>query len=99
MSEREKLPQVDFSSVAISLAMGAMVQLGAAPDPETGKTAEPNLALARQSIDTLEMLREKTRGNLEPDEVKLLDGLLYELRMRAVEVERARGGGAGPAAS
>ena len=58
--------------------------------PETFKSgervAEPNLALARQTIDTLAMLETKTQGNLEQEEARLLEGLLYELRMRFVEV-------------
>ena len=47
--------------------------------------AETKLALARQTIDTLEMLEAKTRGNLDSEEAKLLESLLYELRMRYVE--------------
>ena len=73
------------------------MQLGIVPDPESGEAAEPNVLLARHTIDTLEMLRAKTRGNLDADESKLIDSLLYELRLRVVEVEGARGGtGPGP---
>ncbi len=79
------LPAIDFSTFILSLSTSALYQLGLAPDPETGETAEPNRLIARQTIDTLEMLREKTRGNLEPDEAKLVESLLYELRMRFVE--------------
>jgi hypothetical protein len=43
--------------------------------------------IAQQTIDTIEMLREKTRGNLEPDETKLIDSLLYELRLHFVELD------------
>ena len=97
MSDAQTLPQVDFSNFVLSLAATAMVQLGIVPDPESGETVEPNLLLARHTIDTLEMLRDKTRNNLEPDETKLLDSLLYELRMRAVEVKKGGGSAGGDA--
>ena len=79
------LPSIDFSTFILSLSTTALDQLGLVPDPKTGKAATPNRLIARQTIDTLEMLRDKTRGNLEPEEVKLFDSLLYELRMRFVE--------------
>ena len=82
------LPQVDFSNFVLSLAATAMMQLGMVPDHETGQLAEPNLLLGRHTIDTLELLQEKTRGNLEPDEEKLLDSMIYELRMRFVETSQ-----------
>jgi hypothetical protein len=88
MSSDEKapqLPEIDFSNFVLSLAASAMMQLGIVPDPETGESLEPDFMIARHTIDTLEMLREKTRGNLDDEEAKLLDSMLYELRMRAVE--------------
>ena len=98
MTEREKqatsggdapeLPAIDFSTFILSLSTTALYQMGLAPDLGTGDTAEPDALLARQTIDTLEMLRDKTRGNLDPDEQKLFDSLLYELRMRFVEIGR-----------
>jgi hypothetical protein len=78
-------PPIDFSTFLLSLSTTALYQLGLVPDPETGQPATPNPLLARQTIDTLEMLQVKTRGNLEPDEVKLFESLLYELRMRYVD--------------
>ena len=69
----------------ISLGTSALFHMGLVEDPETRKPAEKNLVLARQTIDTLEMLEQKTRGNLEKDEAQLLENLLYELRMRFVE--------------
>ncbi len=81
------LPAIDFSTFILSLSTSALYQLGLVADPETGKRAEPNRVIARQTIDTLEMLREKTRGNLDEEEDKLIDSLLYELRMRFVETE------------
>ena len=83
---RAPLPRSDFASVALWLGTTALYHMGLVGDPETGKpVAETNLALARQTIDTLEMLEAKTRGNLDAEEAKLLESLLYELRMRFVE--------------
>jgi hypothetical protein len=80
------LPSVDFSTFALSLGTSALYHMGLVGDPESGeRVAEPNLALARQTIDTLAMLETKTQGNLEQEEARLLEGLLYELRMRFVE--------------
>ena len=80
-----EMPRVDFSTFVLSLGTTALYQLGAVPDPATGEKVEPDPLVAQQTIDTLEMLREKTRGNLDDEERKLLDSLLYELRMRFVE--------------
>ena len=82
---RGELPKVDFSTFVLSLGTTALYQLGAVPDPQTGETLPPDPLVAQQTIDTLEMLREKTRGNLDEEERKLIDSLLYELRMRFVE--------------
>jgi hypothetical protein len=88
-------PRIDFSTFCLSLGTSALYHLGAVGDPETGeRTSSPNLALARHTIDTLEMLQEKTRGNLDEEEVRLLEGLLYELHMRYVEAGEAAGPGA-----
>jgi hypothetical protein len=90
------LPTVDFSSLCLSLGTSALYHLGAVGDPETGaKAPAPNLPLARQTIDILEMLQVKTQGNLEEEETRLLEGLLFELRLRFVEVRDARGGADG----
>lgn len=82
------LPKVDFATFVLSLGTTALYQMGLAPDPATGESQESDLLAARQTVDTLEMLREKTRGNLEEEERKLIDSLLYELRMRFVELRR-----------
>jgi hypothetical protein len=80
------LPGIDFSTFALSLGTSALYHMGLVGDPESGeRVAEPNLPLARQTIDTLAMLETKTRGNLDQEEARLLEGLLYELRMRFVE--------------
>jgi hypothetical protein len=83
------LPAVDFPTFVISLGSSALYHLGAAGDPEGGERVEaPNLQLARQVIDTLEMLEQKTRGNLDAEESRLLESMLYDLRMRFVEASQ-----------
>ncbi|MBW2273901.1 MAG: DUF1844 domain-containing protein [Deltaproteobacteria bacterium] len=84
------LPAIDFSTFVLSLSTSALYQMGLVPPPAGGEKAQPDLALARHSIDVLEMLREKTRGNLDSEEAKLLDGLLYELHTRFVEIDRGQ---------
>lgn len=87
------LPRIDFSTFCLSLATSALYHLGVARDPTTGATApEPSLPLARQTIDALEMLRDKTQGNLDEEEGKLIESLLYELHVRFVEVSQGGGG-------
>jgi len=85
------MPQIDFSTFILSLSTSALYHLGLIDDPQTGERGQPDLALASQTIDTLAILQEKTRGNLDDEEDRLLDSLLYELRMRFVEVRQAQG--------
>lgn len=82
----DRIPKIDFSTFIISLGTSALYHMGVVKAPEQGEAPQKNLALARQTIDTLEMLAEKTRGNLGEQESKLMESLLYELRMRFVEV-------------
>ncbi len=89
-SGRVELPKLDFQTFVISILGTAFVHLGDAPDPETGSTTEPNLLLARQDIELLSLLQEKTKGNLQGDEERVLNQGLYDLRMRYVEVAKAR---------
>ena len=85
-----------FLHLIIMLSSSAMQQLGKVVNPLTGKV-ERNLEQARFSIDTLAMLKDKTRGNLSEDLAKLLDSVLMELRMNFVEESRL--GDTPPAAS
>lgn len=78
---------IDFRTFLLSLASTALLHLGAMPDPDTN-TPQPNLPLARQTIDLLNMLRDKTAGNLTPDEDQLFENLLYDLRLRYVQQSR-----------
>lgn len=80
-------PEINFAAFVLSLSGSAMFNIGAIPNPETGKT-EKNLPLAKQTIDILEMLKEKTKGNLEPDEEKLIEDILYDLRMQYVNAAK-----------
>jgi hypothetical protein len=84
-------PTVDFATLVQSFFVTALYHLGLAPDPESGRPGEPDFPLARQNIDILELIQAKTRGNLDADEERLLEGLLYEVRMRFVEASQARG--------
>ncbi|MDH3519572.1 MAG: DUF1844 domain-containing protein [Myxococcales bacterium] len=84
----ESLPHIDFSTFVLSIASSGLYHMGLAPDPSGQSASEPNLPLARQTIETLEMLEEKTRGNLDADEAKLIQTVLYELRMDFVKLER-----------
>lgn len=80
---RDALPEVTFSTFIMSLASAALVQLGEVPNPDTG-TQVLHPRLARHSIDMLEMLHRKTTQGLDAQERKLLESLLYELRMKYV---------------
>lgn len=83
-----ELPRLDFATFIMSVLGSAFVHLGDAPDPETGQAALPNLLLARQDIDLLALLQEKTRGNLTGEEERVLNQGLYDLRLRYVEVAK-----------
>jgi len=76
-------PSITFSSFVIGLATQALMYLGAAPSP-AGVTIEKDPAEAATIIGVIEMLAEKTKGNLSEDEAKLVEEVLYELRMRYV---------------
>jgi hypothetical protein len=75
---------MSFSTFVLGLASSALIHLGEAPNPETGR-ASVNLVLARQSLDLLDLLRQKTRGNLTAEEEQLFASLLTDLRLRFVE--------------
>jgi len=87
-SAEDSIPKMDFSTFVISLGTSALYHMGVVAGPEGDAESQKNLPMARQAIDTLEMLVEKTRGNLDAQEDKLLESLLFELRMRFVESEK-----------
>jgi len=78
------LPEIDFTNFILSLSTSALIQLGDVPDPFTQETSK-NLPLAKQTIDLIGMLKEKTKGNLSVEEGKVIEHLLYDLRMRYVK--------------
>jgi hypothetical protein len=78
------LPEIDFAHFILSLSTSVLIQLGEVQDPFTQKTAK-DLPLAKQTIDLIGMLKEKTKGNLTPEEGKLIESILYDLRMRYVK--------------
>jgi hypothetical protein len=78
------LPRIDFSTFVLSLNSSALVQLGLIDDPSSGQKTK-NLPLAKQTIDILGMLEQKTSGNLTDDEGNILTNILYELRMLYVK--------------
>jgi hypothetical protein len=79
-----QLPHIDFATFIFSLNSSALVHMGLLEEPTT-KTQMKNLPLAKQTIDILAMLEEKTRGNLTGDEERMLQNILYDLRMRYVK--------------
>ncbi|MFH1873902.1 MAG: DUF1844 domain-containing protein [Pseudomonadota bacterium] len=78
---------LDFSTFFLSLASSVQVHLGLIPNPATNKS-EKDLTIARQTIDIMNMLKEKTKGNLSGDEQRLVDYILYDLQMKFVEVNK-----------
>jgi hypothetical protein len=83
------LPEINFASFIVSLSTTAMYHFGDFPDPVTNE-ARRNLAAAKQTIDLLSILKAKTEGNLTADEKQLLEGILYELRLRFVKEKTNR---------
>ncbi len=84
------MSELSFSAFVISLASSAAIHFGDLPDPNTGQMAEVNLEGASQMIDILTLLDQKTRGNLTAEERTVLEQVLYELRLRFVEVSGSR---------
>lgn len=80
------LPEVTFAAFVISLSSSALYHLGEIKDPATGQTGK-DLPIAKQTIDTLKMLQEKTVGNLDKEEAEMLENILHDLRLRYVKVK------------
>jgi hypothetical protein len=79
--------QMTFETLVMSLSSTAMVQLGIMVDPTTNQLGQ-NISAAKQTIDILEILQQKTKGNLTDSEGKFLENILYELRMMFLEVSQ-----------
>ncbi len=82
--EEFRLPEINFSTFIISLNASALLNLGVIEEPATGKKIK-NLPLGKQTIDILNMLEEKTRGNLTKEEESMLKNILYDLRITYVK--------------
>jgi len=78
------LPEINFANLILSLSTSALIQLGEIEDPFTQKESK-NLPVAKQTIDLIGMLKEKTKGNLTPEEEKFIEQILFDLRMRYVK--------------
>lgn len=87
MREPEEEAPLTFTSFLAGFAASALIHLGVTPHPETGTVAR-DLAGARQTLDVLSMLREKTRGNLTVEEDRFFEHVLTDLRIRYVEAAR-----------
>jgi len=85
--ENNQQPQVNFITFILSLAGSVQIHLGLAPNPADNKT-EKNLPAAKQTIDLLDILKEKTKGNLTKDENELFEHVLFELRMKYMELSK-----------
>ena len=83
----DALPSIDFATFVMSLSHSVVMNLGDVPNPET-QQVEVNLELARQTIDLIGLLEEKTKGNLTGDEERLVTQILFDLRMRFVEAQK-----------
>ena len=88
MTADDSLPNIDFSTFLLSLGTSAMIHLGDASDAEGNQ--QMNLPLAKQTIDIMSMLAEKTEGNLTGEEKQLLDEQLYTLRMRYLDALKGK---------
>jgi hypothetical protein len=86
--ENQEQSGITFSGFILSLATTAAVHFGDIADPNTGERGEPNLLAASQMIDLIALLQEKTKGNLIEPEERLIDDLLYELRLRFVQAQQ-----------
>jgi hypothetical protein len=87
--EREALPALDFSTYMLSIASSAMISLGQLAGPN-GEVEPADLEQAKQLIDILGLLEDKTRGNLDQAEERLLQSLLYDLRVAFVDARAAK---------
>ena len=83
------LPEIDFSTFVISLSTQALMHLGEIANPVSGNI-EADISVAKQMIDILGMLKDKTRGNLNSNEDQLMEGILFDLRMKYVEAVKRR---------
>jgi hypothetical protein len=87
------MPELSFVAFVLSLASTAAIHFGDLADPMSGERQPPNLEGAAQMIEILALLDQKTRGNLTAEERQVLEQVLYELRLRFVEITGMKTGG------
>ncbi len=83
----QALPDIDFTTFVLSLASSVLMQLGELAE-SPGPDSSANLPLAKQTIDIISMIEEKTKGNLTEPESNLLRGVLYDLRLKYVDAQK-----------
>jgi hypothetical protein len=86
--DTDQQPPVNFITFILSLAGSVHIHLGLVPNPADNKT-EKNLPMAKQTIDLLDVLKEKTKGNLTKDEEELFEHVLFELKMKYMELAKS----------
>jgi hypothetical protein len=89
--DRGPLPEMTLSTFVMSLSTQVLMLLGEIPNP-IDNAVRRDMVAAKQVIDILGMLKEKTRGNLESNEEALFENVLYDLRMRYVELAKSNAG-------
>ncbi|HOE18969.1 MAG TPA: DUF1844 domain-containing protein [Syntrophorhabdaceae bacterium] len=87
ITNEEGFPELTFTTFLLSLSTSAIVSLGELPDPLKNEQCV-NLSLAKQTINIIEILKEKTRGNLNEDEERLIEDILYDLRLKYVNAAK-----------
>jgi hypothetical protein len=86
---QEPLPEINFSTFIISLSTQALMHLGEIADPLSGKVTK-EIPVAKQMIDIIGMLKDKTKGNLNAGEERLTEEILFDLRMKYVEAAKKK---------
>ncbi|TES91074.1 MAG: DUF1844 domain-containing protein [Candidatus Cloacimonadota bacterium] len=89
-NDSQQLPEVSFTNLILMLATGAYSNLGLVPDPLT-KKKEKNLSLAKNTIDLLDILKKKTKGNLSKEEKGFFLNILGDIKMKFIEVKKKEG--------
>ena len=80
----DPMPPLDFTTFVLSLSTSALMHLGIVRSPDGGN-GEPNFSMARQTIDLIGLLHDKTKGNLTGEEERILHQVLFDLRMQYTE--------------
>jgi len=87
IANEEFFPELTFTTFLLSLSTSAIVSLGELPDPLKNEQCV-NLSLAKQTIHIIEILKEKTKGNLSDEEERLIDDMLYDLRLKYISAAK-----------